>query len=316
MWFSGFCLSCAMAYRYPAECPVSHRSRENGAGRSRRGRRLPAARPRVGWERIQLQSDGVGDHTHLRKIALSPLNANFGYDGPVTPRERRTDIVRALVGLRRVGRQHPADADLAVARLLLEVEIGPAVSRRFAADVLGVSETAVRRWVDRGDIPVVYTESGRLQIPVPALLDLYESVTAAKASGRGHVLEPVALAAQQRADALPPDLLSDIKVHDDMQHRQPRLRSLAYHRVLSQRLNAQMLADARQVLTGWEIERRIAPLYAEQWKELLTKPVAEIRHAIGADTEYMADLRQSSPFAGMLSERERRAALAMVAMTS
>jgi hypothetical protein len=70
-----------------------------------------------------------------------------------------------------------------------------------------------------------------------------------------------------------------------------------------------MVADARQILAGWELEGRIDPLYANLWRELLSKPVSEIRREIGADTKEMADLRQNSPFAGMLSERERRAVL-------
>lgn len=231
-------------------------------------------------------------------------------------RDRKPQIFRALVGLRRAGRRHPEDPDLAAARVLLEEELGPTVSRRLAAEVLGVSDSALRRWIARGDIPVVYTESGRTQIPVPALLDLYENVNAERASGRGHVIEPFILAAQQRADRLPPGLLSDIEGRYDEGHRQPQLRSLAYHRALAKHLNTRMVADAQQVLTGWELEGRIAPLYAAQWNELLAKPVAEVRREIGADTPYMADLRQSSPFAGMLSERERRAVLSRAARTS
>lgn len=225
-------------------------------------------------------------------------------------RSRKPQIFNALIGLRRAGRRHPDDPDLAVARVLLEDELGPTVSRRLAAEVLGVTEAALRRWTNRGDIPLVYTESGRKQIPVPALLDLYESVNDERESGRGHVLEPPILAAQKRAGHLPPGLLADIADSDDEEHRQAQFRGLAYHRALARNLNARMVADARQVLAGWELERRIAPLYAAQWRELLARPVAEVRREISADTPFMADLRQSSPFAGMLSERERRAALA------
>jgi hypothetical protein len=196
--------------------------------------------------------------------------------------------------------------------VLLEEDLGPTVSRRLAAEVLGLSHTALRRWIDRGDIPVVYTESGRMQIPVAALLDLYEEVNAERIAGRGHLLEPLVLAAQRRAERLPPGLLSDIEARDE-EHRPPQLRALAYHRALGKRLTAQMVADARQILAAWELEGRIDPIYASQWRELLSKPVAEIRRQLGADTPQMADLRQSSPFAGMLSERERRAVMAAAA---
>ena len=196
--------------------------------------------------------------------------------------------------------------------MLLEEDLGPTVSRRLAAEILGLSHTALRRWIDRGDIPVVYAESGRMQIPVAALLDLHEEVNAERLNGRGHLLEPLVLAAQRRAERLPPGLLSDIEARDEG-YRPPQLRGLAYHRALGKRLTAQMVADARQTLAAWELEGRIDPIYASQWRELLSKTVPEIRRQLGADTSLMADLRQSSPFAGMLSERERRAAMAAAA---
>jgi hypothetical protein len=44
----------------------------------------------------------------------------------------------------------------------------------------------------------------------------------------------------------------------------------------------------------------------DRWETLLAQPVEEIRRVISADSEAAADLRQSSPFAGSLSEPERR----------
>jgi hypothetical protein len=193
----------------------------------------------------------------------------------------------------------------------LEEDLGRTASR-LAGEVLGLSHTALRRWIDRGDIPVVYTDSGRVQIPVAALLDLYEEVNAERAAGRGHVLEQWVLSAQKRSERLPSGLLSDIEARQEG-HRQPQLRGLAYHRALAKRLTSRMVADARQVLAGWKLEGRIDPLYAKLWQELLSKPVSEIRRELGSDTQQMADLRQNSPFAGMLSERERRAVLAAAA---
>jgi hypothetical protein len=223
-------------------------------------------------------------------------------------RDRKPHLFRALVGLRRAGRRHPDDPDLAVARSLLEEDLGPTVSRRLAAEVLGVSHTALRRWVERGDIPVVYSESGQVQVPVAALLNLYEDLDAERVAGRAHVVESTMLAAQKRTERLSAGLLSDIDARAEG-HRQPRVRGLAFHRAIARRLNARMVSDARQVLAGWEIEGRIDPLYANLWRELLSKPVSEVCRALSADTESMADLRQNSPFAGMLTERERRAVL-------
>jgi hypothetical protein len=227
----------------------------------------------------------------------------------VPNRDRKLELFRALVGLRRVGHRHPDDPDLAAARVLLEDELGPTVSRRLAAELLGLSHTGLRRWIERGDIPVVYAESGRDEVPVSTLLDLHEQVEAERDAGRGHVLEPAMLTAKKRAERLPAALLSDVDLDEDA-HRQAQLRGLAYHRALSKRLTARMVSDARQVLAGWELEGRIDPVYASAWRELLSRPVAEVRRQLGADTPRMADLRQNSPFAGMLTERERRAVLA------
>ncbi len=227
----------------------------------------------------------------------------------VSARDRKAELFRALLGLRRAGRRHPDDPDLAAARVLMERDLGPTVSQRLAAELLGLAHSGLRRWIERGDIPVVYTESGRTEVPVTALFDLYEQVQAERDAGRGHVLEPGMLAAQRRADRLPAELLADVDLSQDG-HRQAQLRGLAYHRALAKRLTARMVSDARQVLAGWELEGHINPVYASAWRGLLAKPVNEVRRQLGADTPQMADLRQNSPFAGMLTERERQAVLA------
>lgn len=62
-------------------------------------------------------------------------------------------------------------------------------------------------------------------------------------------------------------------------------------------------------LRRWRDEGRIHPRYADRWAELLTGPRAQLLQVLRADDEPAATLRQSSPFAGMLDERERRALL-------
>jgi hypothetical protein len=53
-------------------------------------------------------------------------------------------------------------------------QLGETVSRRMAGDLLGVSHTALGRWIAAGDLPTVFTPRGRTEIPVNALLDLRE----------------------------------------------------------------------------------------------------------------------------------------------
>jgi hypothetical protein len=81
-------------------------------------------------------------------------------------------------GLRRAGRDIPGNRDIPAVRLTLENELGGTVSRRLAARLLGVSHTALDRWIKAGDLPVVFSSSGRFDVPVPALLGLYETTRA------------------------------------------------------------------------------------------------------------------------------------------
>ncbi|MGH2913796.1 MAG: hypothetical protein ACRDMX_02290 [Solirubrobacteraceae bacterium] len=89
-------------------------------------------------------------------------------------------------------------------------------------------------------------------------------------------------------------------------HERARARSLAYHRAVARRLRKPMVEEARHVLFRWRAQGRIDERYAERWEQLLSKPLAEIRLALVDDSQEYDDLRQNSPFAGLLSEPERR----------
>jgi hypothetical protein len=95
-------------------------------------------------------------------------------------------------------------------------------------------------------------------------------------------------------------------------HRRAELRSLAYHRTLAPRLRRRSLDEAAQKIHLWQRQGRISSHYADLWLEILAKPVHEVRKVISADNQFGRDLRQSSPFAGELSEPERRKILEAV----
>jgi hypothetical protein len=90
------------------------------------------------------------------------------------------------------------------------------------------------------------------------------------------------------------------------------LHQLAYHRALAQRLDRSTVDDARHLIWIWRDRDTIAASHASRWEQLFDQSVVEVRRAIGADTPEAGELRQTSPFAGMLSEPERRAILAQV----
>jgi hypothetical protein len=224
---------------------------------------------------------------------------------------RKKRLFENIIRLRRAERDAPASRDIVAVRTALEEDLGETVSRRLAASLLGVSHTALSRWIKAGDLPVVYNTKGREEVPVAALLDLYEAVNRERAAGRRrrHVLEPTMSRARTRARSMrTKDLVADSSTNLDASsgHRSAELRSLAYHRALAPRLRRPMLDDALHRVWMWRDQGKVDGRYAEQWEELLHRPVPEVRRIISQDTPSSRDLRQNSPFAGMLSEAERR----------
>jgi hypothetical protein len=198
--------------------------------------------------------------------------------------------------------------EISLVREDLEDALGGTVSRNMAAQLLGVSHTALNNWIHSGDIPVVPTRSGRKEVPLPSLLDVYERVAEERASGRRrlHTLEPVMNEARDRAQQMRPGRALGEELGSADPHRLSELRSLAYHRALAPRLRRPMIDKAERKLARWEDAGQINPRYAAAWREVFGLPMTEIRKAIGADDARGRDLRQNSPLAGMLSEPERR----------
>lgn len=219
--------------------------------------------------------------------------------------DRKQELFENIVRLRRAGRETTGNRDIAAVRTALERELGETVSRRLAARILGVSHTALDRWIKAGDLPVVYSSKGRVEMPVPALLDLYEAVAADRAAGRGrYVLTPTM---ERQRDAAQRLRVDDRKNSGERSpHDRPRARALAYHRAVARRLRKPMVEEARHVLFRWREQGRIDQLYAARWEHLLAQPVPAIRRAMVDETQEADDLRQNSPFAGLLSEPERR----------
>jgi|SRR5680860_12045 len=226
---------------------------------------------------------------------------------------RKRALFESVERLWRVERELPPNRDLVAVRASLEEELGEAVSRRLAATLLGVSRPALDRWIDAGDLPLVPMPSGRRGVSVATLLELRESVAAERRAGRRrlHVLEPAMTRGRERAAALDVGGLlspaSDVAGHDRATRR-----SLAYHRALARSLRQPMIDDALRQVWKWRLQGRIDPRYADRWERLLRGPVAEVRKAISEDSQAAGDLRQTSPFAGMLSEPERRKILRQV----
>lgn len=227
--------------------------------------------------------------------------------------KERKKTLRNIARLREVERA-TGNETAALVREELEADLGGTVTRNHAAELLGVSHTALNAWIRSGDIPTVLTPGGRQEVPVPALLDLYERVSEERSSGRRrlHTLEPAVSDARRRAERMRPGRSLAAELGEADPHRVSELRSLAYHRALVKRLRRPMVEEARRRLERWEGDERIDPRHAEAWRRLFEEPMSEIRRAIGADDERGRDLRQNSPLAGLISEPERRKILASV----
>ena len=87
-------------------------------------------------------------------------------------------------------------------------------------------------------------------------------------------------------------------------------RILARHRLIAERLQAdpeRVLGHTRANLERWArsySEDRL-PGWLREWRTLLERPLPEILAILVSDSENTRRLRSSSPFAGIVSPRER-----------
>jgi hypothetical protein len=94
-----------------------------------------------------------------------------------------------------------------------------------------------------------------------------------------------------------------------LKHRIIEARSLAMHCLIARKIAADpaLLDVARRNLTAWSARYGDSPPRAlEEWRAILERPWPEIAAIITDAGETGARLRQSSPFAGVLTAAERR----------
>jgi hypothetical protein len=94
-----------------------------------------------------------------------------------------------------------------------------------------------------------------------------------------------------------------------LKHRLIEARSLAMHCLIARKIAADpaLLGLARRYLAAWLARYRGGPPRAlEEWREILERPWPEIAALITDPGESAARLRQSSPFAGVLTQPERQ----------
>lgn len=227
--------------------------------------------------------------------------------------DRAQWLLQSIERLQRLQRELRGNEDLTALRADLEDELGETVSRRTAARFLGVSHTALDRWVDRGDLALVLTPEGRMQVPVGRLLDLRARIEERRThgGGQGHHLEAVLIEDRRRAERMHPDRYLP-EEEGCTGHQRAERRSLAYHRAVAERLTSDQVEEARHRTFRWIRDGRLDARYGDRWLELLSEPMTVIKSAITEESQRGRDLRQNSPLAGVLTEGERRRLLEAV----
>jgi predicted transcriptional regulator len=213
-----------------------------------------------------------------------------------------TKLVDGIVRLRRAERI----PEVAPVRRELEARLGPTLSRSRSAQILGVSQTALDRWVAARQVPIVLTPHGRREVPRQFVIELRESIDELLREGRHRRVLAEALKRRREAAAEIGGSGPAPRQRASRGHRTAERRALAYHRLIAERLDGRMVEEARERVERLAADGHLHPRYAERWRALLAEPVGEVAAAIVADTPAGRDLRQNSPFAGVLNEQERR----------
>jgi len=96
-------------------------------------------------------------------------------------------------------------------------------------------------------------------------------------------------------------------VTDDGRHAVAEDASLALHAAVAERIRADpsLIGRAQERVEGWLREGTVARAYAEAWREVLTRPVDEVARLLQDPGQHARQLRQTSPFAGVLDPRTR-----------
>jgi len=90
-------------------------------------------------------------------------------------------------------------------------------------------------------------------------------------------------------------------------HQRIDQRSLALHRAIADKLreNPALLEIARDNLDRWSAANGRSQPYWDAWREILRLPLEDILSRMVEQSERMDAMRQATPFAGILSPRER-----------
>lgn len=224
------------------------------------------------------------------------------------------DLVENVIRLRRLEREAAESVRNEIQSVLsyLEGVAGPTVSRAEAARLFGVSQTALDRWIAKGEISSVLTPRGRREVPLVEVVGLLEQLQETSEGSDPLALASVIRGRRRVAQEIDPETIFPSRRRPRLTHRRAELVSLAYHRAVALRLDDRLVRDAWKRLAKWRDSGAIDSRWADEWEHVLELPVAKIAKLISSDSERSREVRQSSPFAGVLTQQERRRLLRLV----
>ncbi|HEY8233912.1 MAG: hypothetical protein ACHP85_16115 [Burkholderiales bacterium] len=93
----------------------------------------------------------------------------------------------------------------------------------------------------------------------------------------------------------------------DGRHAVAEETSLALHTAVAERIRSDpsLVERARARVEGWLRDGTVARAYADAWREVLERPAGEVARFLEDPGDRARQLRQSSPFAGVLDPRTR-----------
>jgi hypothetical protein len=181
----------------------------------------------------------------------------------------------------------------------------------YAQNRLGISNPTARSWIDRQILDQA-GESPR-RVSLMSLACAEEIVDELRRAGQERDLT-AALERRLRWESWrqDPSFESELQRIRSRRRGKPRghrtaeLRSLAFHRRVANRLDGEMVRLAQERVAKWLRQETVVPTAsAKEWQVLLSHPLRDIKSALVQDNERMRNLRQNTPFAGALPERER-----------
>lgn len=90
-------------------------------------------------------------------------------------------------------------------------------------------------------------------------------------------------------------------------HRLAEIRSIELHRIVAELITADptIIDRARDRVANWATTSRVPDAVVAAWSDLLAQPASVVAEQITVDDETMRDLRQNTPFAGVVDARRR-----------